>query len=58
LRAFGSAAAVALAPRMIADAGVGALSVALGTALLAAVVVAVAWHRGRLELPGPVASPG
>jgi len=60
LRAFGSAAAVALAPRVIAGNGVGALSVALVTVLAAAMVVTGAWHRGRSTLPGtgPAAHPG
>jgi hypothetical protein len=56
----GSAAAVALAPRVIAGNGVGALSVALVTVLVAAMVVTGAWHRGRSTLPGtgPAAHPG
>jgi hypothetical protein len=60
LRAFGSAIAVALAPRVIADAGVAALSVALVTALTAAMVVTLAWHRSQWRLPrtGPAAHPG
>jgi hypothetical protein len=60
LRAFGSATAVAIAPRVIAGAGVGALSVALVTVLLAALVVTLAWHRSRAALPGPgpAAHPG
>ena len=60
LRAFGSATAVALVPRVIADAGVAALSVALVTALTAAVVVTLAWHRNQWRLPrtGPAAHPG
>jgi hypothetical protein len=60
LRAFGSAAAVALAPRVIAEAGIGGLSVALATLLLGAMVVTVAWHRSQASLPspGPVAHPG
>jgi hypothetical protein len=60
LRAFGSAAAVAIAPRVIADAGVGGLSVAFTTVLLTAMVLTLAWHRGRSSLPGtgPAAHPG
>ena len=60
LRALGSAAAVALAPRVIAETGVGALSVAQVTVLLAAMVVTVVWHRSQLSLSrtGPAAHPG
>jgi hypothetical protein len=60
LRAFGSAAAVALAPRVIAANGVGALSVALVTVLAATTVVTLAWHRSQWALshPGPAAHPG
>jgi hypothetical protein len=58
LRAFGSAAAVALAPRVITGSGVGALAVALVTALLAVMVVTLAWHRGRSGLAGPAPHPG
>ena len=60
LRAFGSAAAVAIAPRVIADAGVGGLSVAFTTVLLMAMVLVLAWHRGRSGLPGtgPATHPG
>ena len=60
LRAFGSAAAVAIAPRVIADAGIGGLSVAFTTVLLTALVVTLAWHRSRSGLPGtgPAAHPG
>jgi hypothetical protein len=60
LRAFGSAAAVAIAPRVIADAGFGGLSVAFTTVLLTAMVLTLAWHRGRSSLPGtgPAAHPG
>jgi hypothetical protein len=61
IRAFGSAAAVALAPRMISTSGVGALSVALATALTAAVVVTLGLHRSQwrsLFGPGPAAHPG
>jgi hypothetical protein len=62
LRAFGSAAAVAIAttPRVIADAGVGGLSVAFTTVLLTAMVLILAWHRGRSGLPGtgPATHPG
>jgi hypothetical protein len=60
LRAFGSATAVALAPRIIADAGVGGLSVVLVTALTAAMVVTLAWHRSqwRLSSTGPAPHPG
>jgi hypothetical protein len=47
LRAFGSAAAVAIAPRVIATNGVGALSIALVTALVAAMVVTLARHRNQ-----------
>jgi hypothetical protein len=39
LRAFGSAAAVALTPRIISEAGISGLSVALVTLLLATMVV-------------------
>jgi hypothetical protein len=53
LRAFGSAAAVAFAPHVISDAGVGALSVALATALTGAMVVTLAWHRSRSGMPEP-----
>jgi hypothetical protein len=60
LRAFGSAAAVALTPRLVEDSGVGALSVALVTVLLVAMVVTLAWHRGRSALAGsgPAVNPG
>jgi hypothetical protein len=60
LRAFGSAAAVALAPRVIAANGVGALSIALVTALVAAMVVALARHRNQWALSGrgAAANPG
>jgi hypothetical protein len=61
LRAFGSAAAVALAPRLISENGVGALSVALVTTLTAGMVVILAWHRSQWALsgrPGPAANPG
>jgi hypothetical protein len=60
LRAFGSAAAVALAPRVIAGSGVGALTVALVTALLTGTVVTLAWLRDQSGLPGPdpAAHPG
>jgi hypothetical protein len=60
LRAFGSAAAVALTPRLVADSGVGALSVALVTVLLVAMVVTLAWHRSRSALAGsgPAVHPG
>jgi hypothetical protein len=60
LRAFGSAAAVALTPRLVEDSGVGALSVALVTVLLVAMVVTLAWHRSRSALPGsgPAVHPG
>jgi hypothetical protein len=60
LRAFGSAAAVALAPRVISGSGVGALSVALVTMLIAGMVVTTAWHRSQWALsePGPAANPG
>jgi anti-sigma factor RsiW len=60
LRAFGSAAAVALAPRVIADAGVAGLSVAFTTVLLTAIVLTLAWHRSQPSLPGtgPATHPG
>ena len=60
LRALGSAAAVAIAPRVIADAGVGGLSVAFTTVLLTAMVLILAWHRGPSGLPGtgPATHPG
>jgi hypothetical protein len=49
-----------MAPRIIADAGVGGLSVAFTTVLLTAMVLILAWHRGRSGLPGtgPAAHPG
>jgi len=43
LRAFGSAAAVGLAPRAMAGMGVGWVSVALATALDATLIVTLAW---------------
>lgn len=52
LRAFGSAAAVAIAPGVIAANGVGALSIALITALVAAMVVTLAWHRNHWSVSG------
>jgi hypothetical protein len=60
LRAFGSAAAVAVAPRAISTNGIGALSVALVTVLAATMVVTLAWHRGQWRLSGtdPAAHPG
>ena len=60
LRAFGSAAAVALAPRVIAEAGITGLSVVLATVLLGGMVITVAWHRSQSALPGtgPAAQPG
>ena len=60
LRAFGSAAAVALAPRVVADAGIGGLSVAFTTLLLIGMVLTLAWHRSRSSLSGtgPAAHPG
>ena len=61
IRAFGSAAAVAIAPRVISEAGVGALGVALATALAAAIVVTLGLHRSQwrsLFGPGPAAHPG
>jgi hypothetical protein len=61
LRAFGSAAAaVALAPRVISEAGISGLSVALATMLLATMVVTLAWRRSQSSLPGtgPAARPG
>jgi hypothetical protein len=60
LRAFGSAAAVALAPRVISGNGVGALSVALVTVLIAGTVVTLAWHRSQWALAqtNPAANPG
>ena len=47
LRAFGSAAAVALAPRVIAEAGIGWLGAALaiGLAALAALRLVRRWSR-------------
>jgi hypothetical protein len=54
LRAFGSAADVALAPRVISTNGVGALSVALVTVLVVGMVIILAWHRSLSE-PGPAA---
>jgi hypothetical protein len=44
LRAFGSAAAVALAPRVISLTGVGWLAGALATILAASAVMTLAWH--------------
>jgi hypothetical protein len=60
LRAFGSAAAVALAPRIISEDGISGLSVALVTLLLAAMVITLAWHRSQSSLPrtGPAAHLG
>ena len=60
IRAFGSAAAVALAPRIISEAGISGLSVALVTLLLATMVITLAWHRSQSSLPrtGPAAHPG
>jgi hypothetical protein len=60
LRAFGSAAAVALAPRIISEDGISGLSVALVTLLLAAMVIILAWHRSQSSLPrtGPAAHLG
>jgi hypothetical protein len=60
LRAFGSAAAVALAPRVISEAGISGLSVALATMLLATMVVTLAWHRSQSSVPGtgPATHPG
>jgi hypothetical protein len=52
LRAFGSAAAVALAPRVITANGVGALSIALVTVLAAAMVITLARHRNHWGLAG------
>jgi MFS family permease len=52
MRAFGSAAAVALASRVIAANGVGALSIALVTVLAATVVVTLARHRNHWALHG------
>jgi hypothetical protein len=59
-RAFGSAVAVAVAPRVISEAGIGGLSVALATMLLATMVITLAWHRSQSGLPGtgPAAHPG
>jgi hypothetical protein len=50
LRAFGSAAAVALAPRVIAEAGIAGLSVVLATTLLSGMVITLAWHRSQSGL--------
>jgi hypothetical protein len=60
LRAFGSAAAVAVAPRVITEAGITGLSVVLATVLLGGMVITVAWHRSQSALPGtgPAAHPG
>ena len=51
LRAFGSAAAVTIAPRVIADAGVGWLGGALATALAALAVLRLArrWSRSAAD---------
>jgi hypothetical protein len=57
LRAFGSAAAVAIAPRVVTEAGIGGLSVAFTTMLLTGIVLTLAWHRS-LSQPGPAAHPG
>jgi hypothetical protein len=57
LRAFGSAAAVAIAPRAVTEAGIGGLSVAFTTVLLTGIVLTLAWHRS-LSQPGPAAHPG
>jgi hypothetical protein len=57
LRAFGSAAAVAIAPRVVAEAGIGGLSVAFTTVLVTGIVLTLARHRS-LSQPGPAAHPG
>ena len=59
LRAFGSAAAVAMAPRVVAEAGIGWLAGALGIGLATLAVLRLAWwlrHRaeaGRRALASP-----
>ena len=60
LRAFGSAAAVALTPRIISEAGISGLSVALVTLLLATMVVTPGLVPQSASLPrtGPAAHPG
>jgi hypothetical protein len=47
LRAFGSAAAVALAPRVIAEAGIGWLGAALATGLATLTLARLAWPWSR-----------
>jgi hypothetical protein len=47
LRAFGSAAAVALAPRVISEAGVGWLGAALATGLATLALLRLAWQLRR-----------
>src|SRR4029453_14443388 len=60
LRAFGSAAAVAMAPRVVAEAGIGWLAGALGIGLATLAVLRLAWwlrHRteaGRRALASPL----
>jgi hypothetical protein len=44
LRAFGSAAAVAIAPRGIAEAGIGWLAAALATGLATLALARLAWR--------------
>ena len=44
LRAFGSAAAVAIAPRVIAEAGIGWLAAALATGLATLALARLAWR--------------
>jgi hypothetical protein len=59
LRAFGSAAAVAMAPRVVAEAGIGWFAGALGIGLATLTVLRLAWwlrHRteaGRRALASP-----
>jgi hypothetical protein len=55
LRAFGSAAAVAVAPRVVAEAGIGWLGAALATSLTALAVLRLAqrWSRSAADrVPG------
>jgi hypothetical protein len=53
LRAFGSATAVALAPRVIAETGIGWLGAALATGLATLTLARLAWPWSR-SAPGPV----
>jgi hypothetical protein len=53
LRAFGSATAVALAPRVIAETGIGWLAAALATGLATLTVTRLAWRWSR-SAPGRV----